>query len=415
MDAAGRVSPNEDGSAGQQDRNNEGVAVVSTTTEVLGAAREIRPILQGHSAQGELDRQLPVASVATMQDAGLFRMWVPQAFGGLGTDHRSAYRVFEEISAADASAGWVLNQSAAVVALAAMMSDGGEEIYQDPDAVFSGALWPPGAATPVEGGYLVNVHNPFVSGVAHARWVFAGAAVVINGEAQTLPNGMPDMIAVLMNREDVEVVDNWRTMGLRATGSNDVIGREVFVPAQRTVHLFDRPALASWATHPIYAVPPWYGVQAHACTPLGIARAALDQLLAIADKKVPAFFQTPIRQRPIVHAQAAEAKGLLEAAMSYLLFAMDDALAAASNATFGPEHKARLQISGAHAGRAAQRAMDLVHQAVGTSGIRDEAGFERYFRDCNTITQHATLQSARYEDSGKLLFGLESDWFPFLL
>lgn len=306
-------------------------------------------------------------------------------------------------------------RSARVVGLSAMMSDGGEEIYEDPDAVFAGALWPPGTATPVDGGYLVSARNPFVSGVAHARWILAGAAVIAGGQPQLLPSGAPDMIAVLINPADVEVIDTWHTLGKRGTGSNDIVATDVFVPASRSVHLFDRPPLAPWATHPIYAVPPWYGVHAHACTPLGVARAAVEKLLGMAQAKVPAFFQTPISERTTVHAQAAEALGHIEAALGYLDTSMDAALAANLGGTFGSVDRAKLQIAGAHAGRASQRAIDLVHQAVGTSGMRDEAGFERLYRDCNTITQHGTLQSVRFADSGRLLFGLESDWFPFLL
>ncbi len=383
--------------------------------DVLSNARELRGVIEAHAGPGESDRQLAPEVVGAMREAGLFRMWVPEAFGGFGTDHREAYQVFEEISAADGSAGWVLNQSVAVSALSAMMGDGGEEIYADPDALFAGALWPPGTATEVEGGFVITNRNAFVSGVAYARWILTGAAVVRNGEPQTLPNGMPYLITALVDPADTEVVDTWRTMGMRATGSNDAVITDVFVPARRTVSLFDRPPLASWATHPLYAVPPWYGVQAHAATPLGIARAALEKLLVLADTKVPAFFQQPIRTRSLVQAQAAEATGHLEAAMGYLSASMDQALAAVQTGQYGPEDKARLQISGAHAGRAAQRALDLVHQAVGTSGMRVEAGFERLYRDGNTITQHAVLQSARFEDAGKILLGVESDWFPFLL
>lgn len=58
-------------------------------------------------------------------------------------------------------------------------------------------------------------------------------------------------------------------------------------------------------------------------------------------------------------------------------------------------------------------ATNLVHQAAGTSAIRNEAGFEKLYRDANTITQHAAVQTARYESAGKVMFGLPTDWFPF--
>jgi len=51
-----------------------------------------------------------------------------------------------------------------------------------------------------------------------------------------------------------------------------------------------------------------------------------------------------------------------------------------------------------------------VHEAVGATGVRNEAGFERLFRDAHTLTQHANHSSSRYATVGKLLFGQDNDW-----
>jgi hypothetical protein len=52
-----------------------------------------------------------------------------------------------------------------------------------------------------------------------------------------------------------------------------------------------------------------------------------------------------------------------------------------------------------------------VHEAAGSSAIRDEVGIERHFRDIHTLSQHANKSYMRYESVGKLLFGLPTDWF----
>ena len=79
------------------------------------------------------------------------------------------------------------------------------------------------------------------------------------------------------------------------------------------------------------------------------------------------------------------------------------------------DQKIPLQLSSSFCATATMQAMALVQQAAGTSLIRDEAGFEKLFRDANTIVQHAAVQTGRYESTGKVMFGLPSDWFPFNL
>jgi alkylation response protein AidB-like acyl-CoA dehydrogenase len=61
---------------------------------------------------------------------------------------------------------------------------------------------------------------------------------------------------------------------------------------------------------------------------------------------------------------------------------------------------------------ASVRVVDLVHKAVGATGIRDEYGFQRYFRDIHTIEQHAYTSRARYESAGQYFLGVPIEW-PF--
>ena len=74
--------------------------------------------------------------------------------------------------------------------------------------------------------------------------------------------------------------------------------------------------------------------------------------------------------------------------------------------------KIKLQLAATYAVAAAVRVVDLVHKAVGTTGIRDEHRFQRYFRDVHTIEQHAYISTARYESAGQYFLGVPIEW-PF--
>ena len=51
-----------------------------------------------------------------------------------------------------------------------------------------------------------------------------------------------------------------------------------------------------------------------------------------------------------------------------------------------------------------------MHAVAGTSSIRNEHKFQKYFRDVHTITQHAFASASRYESVGARMLGVESDW-----
>ncbi len=388
-----------------------------TTAELLEAVERVRPVIEQHSAEGEANRQLAPAVYEALRDAGLLRMWAPARFGGYELHPAQAYPVFEALSAIDAAVGWNVNQHSAIATFASWMREGLDELFADPSAVFAGVFWPPGAAVEVDGGFRITANVRFASGSHYARWILVPAIVTENGEQRTDPEtGTPDFVAAIIEMSEGTITETWRTLGMRATGSNDVAVNDVFVPAHRAARVFrlssDRPAAIA---NPLYGMVPWTAVQAHAAVPLGIARASIDHLVTLAQTKVPNFFEVTLRDRGTVQAQAAEARAAVDGASAYLASTATAAIDAIAAGEFTTDRKVALQLAASNAGSAAMRAASLVHQAAGTSAIRDEGVFERRFRDINTITQHVAVQSARYESAGKVMFGLPADWFPFFL
>jgi indole-3-acetate monooxygenase len=71
-----------------------------------------------------------------------------------------------------------------------------------------------------------------------------------------------------------------------------------------------------------------------------------------------------------------------------------------------------MQLAITHAILEAAAAVDIVHEIVGASGIRDEYSFSRHFRDIHVITQHGFINSAKLQPVGQIMLGLAPDW-PF--
>jgi indole-3-acetate monooxygenase len=391
------------------------MATTAAGISLLERVRAIAPIIQSNAANAERDRQLSAPVVQAMMDAGLYRMGVPQALGGLELDAATTIRVLEEVSRLDSAAGWNLQISQGALSFCAWLpEEATREIFAGhPNAIVAGGLTPPGRAVPVEGGYRVTGRWPFASGCNHASWL-VGSAFIFDGDEPRLgENGIRVQVMVAFPKNDVTILDTWHTVGMRGTGSHDISVKDTFVPQWCTAQMLPLKQLPKAFDRPLYRMTLWFAVAALATPSLGTARAAIDALLDLGMKKTPNYTRSPLAERAVAQMQVARAEALLGAARAYLYETVHDAWDTVSQGHFlSQKQKIAIQLATSHAIRSAADAVDLVHQAAGTSAIREEQPFERYFRDAHVMTQHAFGSASRFESAGKLMFGLETDW-PF--
>jgi len=391
------------------------MASTATGTSLLDNVRAIAPVLRAHSAEAERERRLSKSAVEAMTGAGLYRMAVPRAFGGLETDALTALRVLEEVSRIDSAAGWNLQISQGGVLLCTWLTEeASREIFDGkPDTIVAGSLAPPGRAVPAAGGYRVTGRWSFGSGCNHASWLVGSAFIFDGDQPRRDENGIPIQLMLAFPKSDVTILDTWHTVGMRGTGSHDFTVQDVLAPARRSTQVAPLQQLPKNFEGPLYRMTLWFVLAALATPALGTARAAIDALIELGKKKTPNYTQSSLAQRPVAQLQVARAEALLGAARAYLHQAVSEAWDTACQGHFLTQsQKIAIQLATSHAIQSAADAVDLVHQAAGTSAIREEQPFERYFRDVHVMTQHAFGSAARFESAGKLMFGLETDW-PF--
>ena len=384
----------------------------STTPSPEEIVARVEPVLRAYAPAAEAERRLAPEAMAALIDAGVFRTWVPRAYGGLEMDPIPALKMFEELSRIDSAAGWIAANSAFIASVGQIFPDeASAEIAADPRVVMAGSSVPIGGAVPVEGGYRVTGRWPFASGCTYATWL-AGFCLVMDGEGPRLhPDGSPAILIALFKAEEAEILDNWHTLGMRGTGSFDFRAADVFVPAYRGVVLgpFDHPASAY--TGPLYRLGLWLGITNLPATALGIARAALDDLLELAASKTPSYTQKLLADQPVARDRVARARALIEAGRATLYSAVDDAWRfVQGGGRITGDNCISLGLAASFGMEAAVQAVDLVHGVAGTTAIREEYPFERYFRDVHTISQHTQASSARFESLGAMVLGRRSDW-----
>ena len=202
---------------------------VNETVEAM--ISRVRPTIEDHRADGEVERDLPQTIYDALREAGVFSFWTPSAYGGRESGFVEGLRLFEGLSALDPSTGWVVGNALSVVVYGrgrdAAVS---EEQFRDPSATFAGAVFPPGTAVRTKGGFRITAQWSFNSGCTKADWIVGVAALTEGGEPSLGENGAPRMVQVTLPQSQAEIVDTWNTLGMRGTGSHDVRLVDHFVP-----------------------------------------------------------------------------------------------------------------------------------------------------------------------------------------
>jgi alkylation response protein AidB-like acyl-CoA dehydrogenase len=205
--------------------------------------------------------------------------------------------------------------------------------------------------------------------------------------------------------ESATILDTWRVLGLRGTGSHDFSIADIFVlenhssaigalPMEKGL-LYDVRLHLSWI---------WTATVANA---IGIARGALDAFAELASTKSSTMSTALLRDRPLVQARVAEAEAILSAARAYVQAAVGDLWMRAGQGNSDLDEaivQARLAI--AHGMHEAARSVDIVFHAAGTNAVYERNPLERHFRNIHVAVQHAAALPVHMESAGKALLGL---------
>ena len=354
------------------------------------------------AAEAERERRLPGELVTQMADAGVFRLCVPRAVGGLEEHPTVLVETVEALARGDGAAGWCAAINATSGLLAGYLpEEAAREAYGPPRSIAGGVFAPIGRATRVEGGYRVTGRWPFASGCIHCDWLMGGC--LVEGEDPPVPRLM------LAHADEVEIHDTWDAIGLRGTGSHDIEMRDVFVPDERSASLVaDRPV----ATGRLYAFPV-FGLLALAigAAGLGIARGAIDDVISLAGRRTPTGSRRTMGERPPVQGEVAAAEARLRAARAFLLAAIDEAWAAASEGGQVPvEQRMSLRLAATHAATSGAEVTAAAYRLGGGSSVYESRSpLPRRFRDAHTATQHMLVAPATNELAGRLLLGLPTE------
>lgn len=194
-------------------------------------------VIREHVAEAERRGELHPAVLELIYEHQWFRCMVPQRFGGLGWPLPAVVRLEEELACADGSVGWTVTLCSGAGWFAGFFGPGPGELdslFSHPRLCIGGSGMTAGRAEQLAGGgYRVSGQWSYASGARHAMAFTANCTIYTDGSPVPGEDGQPLVRPFLFLRKEVQVLDDWRAVGLVATGSNGFVVPEQQVPPER--------------------------------------------------------------------------------------------------------------------------------------------------------------------------------------
>ncbi|WP_342659707.1 Flavin-dependent monooxygenase, oxygenase subunit HsaA [Rhodococcus ruber] len=365
--------------------------------EVLKHIDAMADDLFAEGVEAERLGRLADETAEKMKEAGSIRMFQPREFGGFESHPREFAETVMRTAALNPSAGWV-HGIVGVHPWQLAYADPRvqQEIWgDDPDTWMASPYMPGGIVTPVDGGFRFSGSWQFSSGTDHCDWAFLGAFVGNPDGSVAQP---PKMAHVIIPRTDYRIVeDSWDVVGLRGTGSKDVVVEDAFVPEYRVMYyddLIDGSAVARYGrTETLYKLP-W-----STAFPLGITAATIgicEGLVLHADVYQADRINaqgTAVKDDPYTMYVFGEAVADLRAARDSLLSNVDriwDLVDSGRTPTF--EQRAASRQTQVQAAWRAVNAIDRIYPRCGGNALRMDKPLQRFWRDAHAGLHHAIHQ-----------------------
>ena len=384
-----------------------------TLDELLAIAHSIGENAASLADQAEKDCKLADEIVEDINQARLIQVLQPKRFGGLEMGFPAMVRISQALAQHDMAASWIYSLFAIHHWWGSLVKpEMQDEMWKEnPHKLFSDAFAPAGKATPVADGYILNGKWAFVSGVPWADFIALGAMVQTEAE--------PEYFMMFLPKGDYEVLDDWDTVGMRASASCSVQVQDTFIPEHRAVGMGsiinDNVAPGHvYNDGPLYRLPfgPGLSISLVGCH-IGGAQAMLRMYKERMRQRVPLF--TVERQDEMVPSQMilAESSVKLEAC-EQLMYRYADEMMEVGTAIGNGEDVDTLEVRTrtfawrSYLGRETRSVADTLFQNTGAFAIYAGTPIQRFWRDFYAIAQHVVFNyEVGTRNYGRFLLGLE--------
>jgi len=380
--------------------------MTSPCTLSPGITEDFVARLADRAQEAERLRRLPKETVAEFRESGFADLLLPARYGGRQADFPEILDPIRRMAHGCASSAWTLGfYTLHNWMLALFGQQAQDEVFASGPVLCPAPLAPTGRGIPADGGFRLTGRWSWATGVMDADWVLVGA---ICG-AEDTDEGVYPALALLPESE-VDVEDVWHTAGMRATGSNDVVVTDAWVPEHRLVKVIDiyggtapGAALHDTATYRWPMVPALALVAAMVA--LGTAEWVADLYAERLGERVLAYSGVAQKQQPAAQVRLGDARVRL-AALRALTAQTADSI---QQVVVGGERvrrqaRAQARVAAAHIVRESRAVIGDLLEASGASAHFLSNPMQRARRDVDIISGHVVFD---YDVSRELAGALE--------
>jgi alkylation response protein AidB-like acyl-CoA dehydrogenase len=372
-------------------------SVETSTIDPLAIARRLGPVFAERAADTGDSDEFVAANFKDIKDSGLVEAGVPADLGGAGANVADLCAMLREFGRHCGSTALAFSMHTHQVAIpawrwthqkAAPVAPLLKRVAAERIILLSsgGSDWIAGSgnAERVEGGYRITARKIFSSASPVGDILMTGA--ILEGE----PEGpMVLHFGVPMRSPAVKVLDNWKTMGMRGTASNDVL-IDGYVAPEGSIGA--KRKQGQW--HPLFEIIAMIAFPLIYAAYLGVAEGARDIAVAAAKKRRGSHHVIELVGRMDTELRAAQ-------------YAHQAMLATVARGEPGAATTNEIMIGRSLVARHALATADLAMEAAGGAAFYRETGLERRFRDIQGARYHPMQPGPQSEFAGKMALGLD--------
>ena len=381
--------------------------------DLLKKIARIAPTLEENRYSEESARRLSKETIQLLRKNKLYQLYLPQSLGGLELDPISVAKLVEGVSMHNTAAGWSMMVANVATWWSWRLNEKGVETIfgNESESMIAGAFHPPMSATREKDGFRINGRSPLCSNVHESNFTFV-TAMVMEGGQPIFHDGIPEIVGVMMRTSEVNIIDTWDTIGMKATDSCDVEAKNVFVANDLSFPLSPVWEANHYFEGPLYRFPALGASIASLIAPvaLAVARNAINEVKSLAAKKTSFGSLSNLASRGAVQSKMGKAEALVRASKIYLYEELEIAWnKTLSGEQLSLEEKASLSLAATHCNQSCFQAVDLMYSVAGTTGIYMRSRLAHLFMDAQVIRQHGFANESRYETAAQVFLGLPPD------
>ena len=381
------------------------------------SAAEMVPLLRQEADEIERLGAMTPAVLRALDEAGIFKLAIPIELGGFAVGARDALEVVSELARGDGSAAWMGFVASGMRMVSMFPQPLVDDVYSVADdhvgplcvgaSVFSTTV---GAARRVGDGWMISGKWAFGSGCKHAAW----AAVGVEFEQ----DGRPGRGMAVLARDQFQILDDWKVMGLSGTSSNGITtDGEVLVPAHRFVDMAELHQMMDEAPQRYSGLAYQTGMRGAMLTvclynvsiALGMALGTLECFVEQAGKRKPFNLPYPtVAEIPSVQVTAGKARAMINLAGTVMRRHADEVdRRARLGQDFEAPEESEMTMDLVYATRLCEDAINSLQVAIGSSTIALKNPIQRFVRDIRVLASHGAIRmDPMAEINGRQALGL---------